>query len=364
MNKCRLQTALLASLAAVVLAVAAFGLLVGAIALAPFPAMEASPGPSVRGFFHVHAEKSHDGFGTLDEAVRAAASLGGRFLVLTEHNVLRPDQPVVVDGVLVVPGIEISSDNGHVAAIGLRRDPDEQGTAVLDAIAREGGAAILAHPVNLKRSWSDPSPDGFAGFEALSLDSALRTALAGSWLRLGLAGAALLGDHWKAAALLVDRPDEALARYDELTTQRPVAMLCGTDAHGFPPYLTSFAGLALHVELADSEREAWGRNAAADSEAVVAAVRDARTFCSVPALGDAGSFAFRDSATEVVAEVGVPEARLVLLRDGQVFAEGRGGRLAVPAEPGVWRAEVYVRPGFPYAGDRLWIATSAHRLPR
>ena len=256
--------------------------LVIAIAIAPHPAIEARPGPAVPGLFHVHAEASHDGFGTLDEATRAAAEAGARFLFLTEHNVVRPDAPVVRDGVLVVPGVEISAQAGHVIALGLSEAPPqpERGEAVLEAIARRGGLAVLAHPVNLRRPWSDPSTDGFAGFEALSLDSWFREAKALAPWRLALALAAI-GDLPKGAALLATRPDGALARYDEIAARRDVTLLCGVDAHGLPPYAASFGALRLFVPVALSGEPQ------ADAAALIEAIRAGRTFCSVPALGDA-----------------------------------------------------------------------------
>lgn len=342
--------------------IAAVGGLALAIALAPFPALtprEGAPSVSVQGIFHVHAERSHDGFGTLEEAVGAAKSLGNRFLVLTEHNELHPERPRRIDGVLVIPGIEISSTHGHVIAVDLDHDPKEKGPEVLRAIREAGGEAVLAHPVNRKRAWADPSPDGFAGFEGLSLDSALRTSLATEWGRIAMAGVALVGDRRKAGALLVGRPEDALARYDELTARRSVAMLCGADAHGRPPYVTSFAALAQHVELSPGVLAAWGRSADADAAAVIQAIRAARTFCSIPAFGDAGSFRFEASSEEVSVEVALDEAILLLFRDGAEVARSRGPRLAHPGGPGVWRSEVHVDPGFPYRSGQLWISSSA-----
>lgn len=335
-----------------------------AIALAPFPAndLETAPRRNVQGVFHVHAEGSHDGFGTLEEAAKAAKALGNRFLVLTEHNTLLPERPSLVEGVVIVPGIEISSAHGHVIALGLERHPEERGPEVLAAIARAKGEAILAHPVNRKRPWDDPSPEGFTGFEGISLDSALRTSLAEGWGRIALAGVALLGDSRKAGALLHERPAEALDRYDELTAIRDVAMLCGVDAHGLPPYKTSFAALSLHLELPAVRIAAWGRDPAADAVEVRDAVVEARTFCSVPAWGDAASFRFQALRDEVTVEVAHPTATLVLFRDGEEVARGAGPRLTFPGEPGVWRAEVLVDPGFPYKRDRLWITTSAKRI--
>lgn len=336
-----------------------FALLALAIALAPYPAVEARPGPAIPGVFHVHADGSHDGFGTLDEATRAAAATGARFLVLTEHNVLRPDRPIVQNGVVVVPGVEISAQPGHVVALALAEvpPPEERGPDVLQAIAAREGVAVLAHPVNLRRPWTDPGVDHFAGFEALSLDSSFRLALARAPWRLGLAAAALAGDRRKVGALLVDRPDDGLARYDQVVAESPVALLCGVDAHGLPPYASSFGAMNLYVPGPLSG------DAARDAEAVITAIRAHLTFCGVPALGDASSFSFSAGPEEVAARVQAPGVTLALYRDGVRVAQGPGPELRVAGGAGRWRAEVTVdRPGFPFRDGALWIASSAQRV--
>ncbi len=335
-----------------------FVLLALAMRLTPYPAIDAAPGRAIPGVFHVHAEVSHDGHGTLDEATRAAAEAGARFLVLTEHNVLRPDGPLVQNGVLVIPGVEISSKPGHVIAVGLAEVPpkEERGPQVLEAIAARGGAAVLAHPVNVRRPWSDPSPDGFAGFEVLSLDSAFRTAKAEKPWLLGLAAGALVGHPPKTGAILMERPADAFARYDEIAKARDLTLLCGVDAHGLPPYPASFGALRLFVPAAR-----WTGDAQADAAAIVAAIREGDTFCSVPALGDASSFSFV-LGDEAVARVAAEGVTLTIFRDGVEVARGPGPELRVPAGTGVWRAEVAVDdPGFPFRDGALWIASSARR---
>ncbi|HWV39159.1 MAG TPA: hypothetical protein VN033_11885 [Vulgatibacter sp.] len=352
-------------LAAAGAAIVVLAALATLVALAPWPGPDVHRPTSVAGIFHVHGEGSHDGYGTVDEAAAAAAKLGARFVVLTEHNHLSPPAPERRGGVLIVPGIEISSAHGHVIAVGLSRDPEDRGPTVLESIRRAGGAAILAHPVNRKRPWADPSPEGFAGFEALSLDSAFRDALATRWGRLALGAAALVGDRRKVGGLLVGRPVEALARYDEIVASRsaPLALVCGVDAHGLPPYEASFGALRLHVDVGVSSLATWGRSDAADAAAVVRAIRRAATFCSIPAFGDAGAFSFHAEREEIVASVPRDGVTIVLLRDGVEAFRGEGSRISVPRLPGAWRAEVRVDAGFPYGGERLWIASSALRIP-
>jgi hypothetical protein len=349
--------------AAVVLA-AGYGALAVAVGTAPYPAVDAAAGPAagpVMGFWHVHGERSHDGFGTIEEAAAAAAEVGGRFLVVTEHNRLRPELPATAYGVLLVPGMEISAHHGHVVALGLDRKVGK-GKDVLARIAGAGGDAVIAHPTNLHRPWNDPAVDGFAGWEAWSLDSEWRKRLARPGFPLLLAGAALAGDARKAGALLLDDPADDLRAFDRLAAARPLSLLCAVDAHGLPPYRTSFGALAIHLDLGP-RAAAFGADPAADAAAVREAIAKGRLFCSVPALGDASSFSFRREGEAVVASVGVPGAALRLLRDGEVVGEGAGEVRAPADRPGAYRAEVRLSPGFPWRDDSLWIVSSPLRIP-
>jgi hypothetical protein len=352
------------ALGAAVALAAGYGVLAVAVGTAPYPAVAVGPGPApgpVMGFWHIHGEESHDGFGTIEEAAAAAAELGGRFLVVTEHNRLRPELPAVEHGVVLVPGLEISAHHGHVVALGLDRKVG-RGEDVLARIAEAGGEAVIAHPTNLHRPWNDPAVDGFAGWEAWSLDSEWRKRLHRPGLPLLLAGAALAGDSRKAGALLLGDPAEDLGAYDRLAARRPVSLLCAVDAHGLPPYRTSFGALAIHVDVG-SRAAAFGADPAADAAAVREAIVGGRLFCSVPALGDASSFSFRREGGEVVASVAVPGADVRILRDGEAVGQG-AGQARVPADrPGAYRAEVRLSPGFPWPDPSLWIVASPLRIP-
>jgi len=112
------RTGLLAAAALLAAAYAAYG----AVAVRD-RARRGEPGAgaaAVRGAYHVHTTRS-DGRGTLDEVVRAARESGLRFVVVTDHEVLAPEEQGYRDGVLVVKGTEISTPFGHVVALGVPR---------------------------------------------------------------------------------------------------------------------------------------------------------------------------------------------------------------------------------------------------
>ncbi len=88
-----------------------------AASLPPLPAGVAMP---PRGAIHVHTRRS-DGTGTPEDVAAAAARAGLNFVILTDHGdgTLPPEPPVYRGGVLCIDAVEISTEGGHVLALGL-----------------------------------------------------------------------------------------------------------------------------------------------------------------------------------------------------------------------------------------------------
>src|SRR5262245_57080790 len=78
--------------------------------------------PPVRGAIHVHTRRS-DGTGRVEDVAEAAARAGLQFLVFTDHGdaMREPDAPRYIHGVLCIDAVEISTQNGHVVALGLSK---------------------------------------------------------------------------------------------------------------------------------------------------------------------------------------------------------------------------------------------------
>ena len=195
---------------------ATFALLPPRAIVIPADAGTARP---VRGVLHVHTDRS-DGTGTPDTVAAAAARAGLSFVVFTDHGdaSAEPSAPVYRHGVLCIDAVEISSDHGHVLALGLPRMPFVVGGAgrdVLEDIARFGGMSILAHPTSARPSLRWTGGDaGFDGVEWLNGDSEWRDEPA-----LALARAAWT--YWlrpaESLASLLDRPVEALGLWDRVS---------------------------------------------------------------------------------------------------------------------------------------------------
>lgn len=104
--------------------------------------------------FHVHSQYSPDGRGTLEDLARAARARGLSGFAVTDHNNLRMAQDIAHfkdPGLLIVPGMEVSTAVGHCLALGVQRDVHKNlGLAeTLDAIRDAGGVGVPSHPFRL-----------------------------------------------------------------------------------------------------------------------------------------------------------------------------------------------------------------------
>ena len=105
--------------------------------------------------FHVHTTASSDAHTKRDELVPMCKERGLDGLAITDHNVLARDVP---QGLLIIPGIEISSRQGHIIGLGVSDAVPRKLSAdeTILQIQRLGGISIVAHPYDLLRSAINP----------------------------------------------------------------------------------------------------------------------------------------------------------------------------------------------------------------
>lgn len=107
---------------------------------------------------HCHSKHSNDNYLEPADLVRRAKAIGLDGLVATEHHSVEASEPVEhigrEEGLLVLRGVEISTDGGHLLAFGLEDDGwNIWGrnnylplAAVIERVADLGGISIPAHP--------------------------------------------------------------------------------------------------------------------------------------------------------------------------------------------------------------------------
>ncbi len=89
----------------------------------------------VKGEFHTHTVMS-DGKWRVEELAGVLKDLGVEFFFVTDHNSFGLDRERLVEGLLALPGIEITSPFGHFLALGVR--PGEVGDPFdLDEMSRK-----------------------------------------------------------------------------------------------------------------------------------------------------------------------------------------------------------------------------------
>ena len=101
---------------------------------------------------HVHTAASLDGRSSLEDLTAAAAAAGLHAMAVTDHDQCTP-VPAAMNGILLIPGCEISTKAGHITGLFLERPVDlaalgrlPEPEAAVAAIREAGGLAVLAHP--------------------------------------------------------------------------------------------------------------------------------------------------------------------------------------------------------------------------
>ena len=358
-----------------------------------------APGEWV-GPVHVHTNGSGDGSGTADEVAEAAARQGLDFVLVADHNSNRSDAEVR-KGVLLAIAEEASTRPGHLVVLGAGndwRDSDDPRAGDMEyavpraraggeaGLRRPGGTLIfVAHPSG-PNTWDDPDFHDYDGLEIWNADSEWRMGDGVlDWLH------AVYGLRVPSEAMvhLLDRPDEALAWFDSVSTERPLAALCSVDAHArinvtrswfipFPSYSQMFALARMHVLVGRPRSGDPG----ADALALFDALGDGRAYCAFDVLADGSgvTLTVNSGGREVgmgasipwspgaTLRAGLPPAgelaKIDLVRNGAIVATARGRDPAFDLDrPGVYRVEVSLpTPGL-RRGWVPWLFTNPVYVP-
>ncbi|MEX2721927.1 MAG: CehA/McbA family metallohydrolase [Candidatus Wukongarchaeota archaeon] len=106
---------------------------------------------------HVHTNYSRDGISSVEEVLTRAKALGLNGLAITDHDVISGALKAlrIADkfGLIVIPGIEITTIEGHILVLGIKSLIPKKLRAVETVIkARDlGGAVIVPHAYDYLR---------------------------------------------------------------------------------------------------------------------------------------------------------------------------------------------------------------------
>lgn len=190
---------------------------------------------------HAHTSpRSNCSSATLEELVESARRRGLDALCITEHDVRWPEDELEDASRLLkfplIPGVELSTDIGHVLVFGQLERPLWLGyrfEQLVEEVSRTGTAIILPHPVRdvagaraKARGHVEPSAEVVAGWEHWSLVHAIEA------ISTQTVGA----EHELTAAALM---------------LSPMPSVGASDAHGpglAGTYATEFSGSVVNVE--------------------------------------------------------------------------------------------------------------------
>jgi predicted metal-dependent phosphoesterase TrpH len=106
----------------------------------------------VKADLHVHTIYSHDSLITPKELVFYAKKCGLTAVAITDHDTIEGALKIAKEtDFLIIPGIEVSSRNGHIVGLNLQ-EPIQKGLSsdeTVDKIHEAGGLAVACHPFAL-----------------------------------------------------------------------------------------------------------------------------------------------------------------------------------------------------------------------
>ena len=106
---------------------------------------------------HVHSEASYDGHEPVELLLEHAADIDLDAVVITDHNVIDASLEAAgmaeEYGLVGIPGVEISTADGHLLGIGIEEMPavGRPMDDTIEAVRELGGVAVVPHPFQRTR---------------------------------------------------------------------------------------------------------------------------------------------------------------------------------------------------------------------
>ena len=104
---------------------------------------------------HIHTSFSRDSFSSPRNVVKAALEADMDCIAVTDHNTIQGAKETYAAAMdhplLVVPGIEVSSKNGHILGLNIKKEIPAGLSAeeTIKRIKQQGGTVIIPHPFHL-----------------------------------------------------------------------------------------------------------------------------------------------------------------------------------------------------------------------
>ena len=335
--------------------------------LTRLPNLAGTPARGERvGVIHVHTNASC-GSGSLPEIIATARSANLSFLTVTDHNQTMAQAEVAAadpPDFAVIDGEEVSTSSGHFLALGVDdtwpRGSSRDARSLMASTRRAHAVNFIAHPYGLHDRWGDWGVSDYDGIEIFNDDAVWRK---NKVVDLAIAMLMYPVNPRLALLRLARTPQENFAKWDQLLQQRPVAGICGSDAHAniiigqyslakFPSYFSVFSLARQHV-LLDDQPGVNPDHAGAD--VLLNAIKSGNSFCSIDSLYPADGF------TQIVTSPRAapgnssvsPESAVSTSRQNEVFpTENTLATTAGPGQSIPWSPSAVLHIRTPVAAGR------------
>jgi len=322
------------------------------------------------GAYHIHSTLS-DGTKTPDAVAKVAARSSLDFIVMTDHG--NPNREARQyegwrEGVLVLAGSELSTNRGHLVALGYER-PERRFSQNADSAAHRirqlNGFTVIAHPYS-KTHWTWGDILAADGLEIINADTMLKRNVT-RWLPF-LPGA-LVSPKFFTLKIL-DFPEQNMRKWDELGLHHRIYAYFSTDAHAL--YGTLFDFLRIHLLLSEPLSVEFEKA----RHQVLESLKEGRFYNAIEAAAEADGFRFWAETDEKSILMGGSEtvsASLIfhvsapfpfstetrLLHNGQTVYRSSEELMDYRSEkPGTYRVEVYLTERTPLSKRMPWIVSN------
>ena len=122
---------------------------------------------------HVHTHYSRDSSITLKQVVAYSKKRGLDGVAITDHNTIEGALKLKTHDIIVVPGIEISTLNGHLLGLGVTIPiPAKRGIEeTIQLIHDAGGIAVAPHPTTFYKSPPSRKVGSYDAVEVMNASS-------------------------------------------------------------------------------------------------------------------------------------------------------------------------------------------------
>lgn len=341
------------------------------------------------GAVHIHSTYS-DGTGTIPDIARYANEVGLDFLMMSDHNTLKPKRDGYekwFDNVMVFIGYEINDkhDKNHYLAFGLDSTVGVKITAqeYVRRVHERGGIGFIAHPDECRNKMPQHPPYPWLAWDSEDFDGIEIWNHMSEWME-GLTEENKFQRFIHPLKSIIAPPEQTLYRWDQLNLTRRVVGIGGVDAHAHKssmigffdievfPYKVMFKSIHTHVLLDEPIHRGSTEHFEHDKWKIYEALRAGHSFIANSYHGDArgfqfyamhneekflsGSF-FDDTVKNLTLHVNCPRsATIKIIRNGEQMEEVQDTHIARnTTRTGAYRAEVWL-------DGKAWIYSNHIRI--